>query len=162
MNILARTFLNAGNSLSHFLSSGHGLFRKLAHFIGNHSKTTSGITCTSSFNGSVQSKQIGLISNISNHTHDLPDTFRLLTKDIHIFLDCDGLSVNSFDTLNSVSDNFRAFLGLLASLMRYICSLLGITCNFQNSCIHFFHGGGGFAHTTGLLICTTAGLLNLR
>ena len=70
--------------------------------------------------------------------------------------------MNGLYALNGIIDNFRTFLSLLSGLMRNIRSLLGITRNFQNSGIHFFHGGGGFAHTARLLIGTTAGLLNLR
>ena len=160
-DIFSGPFLNSLDGLPYFLSSRHGFFCQLAHFVRHHGKPTPGITGACGFDGRVEGKQIGLIGDIGDHVHNLTDSNSLLAQLVHILLDGHRLRVYIFYALDGITHDLRAFQSLLVGLARYVCRLLGIFGHLKHGGVHLLHGCGRLTHTGGLLVCSTARLFHL-
>ena len=115
--------MNRTHGTADFLGRGHGLFRQFADFIGNNRKSSSGITCTSRFNGRVQCKKVGLVRNVGNDVHDLSDTFGLLTEFIQTVLHALGFFLYAVDGTDDLLHNPPAFNGRIPGLVGIFAAL---------------------------------------
>jgi len=145
-NVFARASLNFVHCAAHILGCRHGFFRQFAHLIGHHGKAPPRITCARSLNGGVKRKQVGLVGDVCNDVHDLPDAVCLFAQHRHVFANGKGVGAYVFNAFDRLVYNGGAVLSLPARLGRGAGSPLGVSGDLKHGGVHFFHGCGGFPH----------------
>ena len=65
--------LNGLDECGNIFRGAAGMFRQLAHFVGNHREAAAGLARARRFDGRVQSQQVGLLGDVVNHVDDFGD-----------------------------------------------------------------------------------------
>ncbi|MNL07894.1 hypothetical protein D3C87_1285920 [compost metagenome] len=135
-----------------------GAPRQVAYFIGDHRKTTPGLTGTGRFDRRVERQQVGLFGDGADHFQHRTDflavgrqAFDLNHGRAHVggeVVDAGGRAVN----------HGQAPAGRLVSILRSLCRLGGAAGDVLGGGAHFMGRGGDLIHLTVLLLHAGAGL----
>src|SRR5216684_2699899 len=79
---LARLALDALDQVGDFFRRLRGLFRQLAHFIGDHGESQAMLARTRRFNGRVQRQKVGLLRKIVDDLDDFADVVGAMTEHV--------------------------------------------------------------------------------
>src|SRR3954452_11748762 len=77
----ASFFLNALDEVGNLFCRGGGFLSKLADFVGNDGESQAVFACACRFNGSVECKKVGLLSQIVDDLDDLANVVSTLAED---------------------------------------------------------------------------------
>ena len=148
---LGRAALNILNGLSHALGGLHGLFRQFAHFIGHHGKAPAGFPGPRGLNGGIQRQQIGLIRNIIDDIHHLPDIINLPDQPGHTRAYLVGAVLHFGNAAHYIIHAALARLGFLLGLFSHMCCIGSIARHIGHGLIHLIHGARGIPGTLELI-----------
>ncbi len=99
LDCLARFLLNALDQFGNFLGGLGGLFRQLAHFVGDHGESQTVFPGAGRFDGGIQGQQVGLLRQIVDDFDDLADVVGPLSEHVDDFA---GRTDRGVDLVQSV------------------------------------------------------------
>ncbi|MNO72501.1 hypothetical protein D3C76_634510 [compost metagenome] len=132
--------------LLHLLRRVLGAVGEVAHFVGNHRKSTSGLTGTSGFDRGIERQQVGLLGDAGDYFQNLPDV--------------DGVAVERLDVAARVADLGRQLVHGRNGFIHNLLTLFGQRARIarmlrgEGGVLGDFLGGGTElvdrrSHTTG-------------
>ncbi|MNM95442.1 hypothetical protein D3C81_1078870 [compost metagenome] len=122
-----------------------GALCEVAHFIGDHGKTTPGLTGARRFDGRVQGQQVGLFGDAANHFQHFADAAAVGFQTTDHRGGIGDFAAHLGDRMDGALHDLFTLLGGLVGIVGRTRSISGVTCDF-------LRGGGHFVHRRGHLI----------
>ncbi|MNJ69258.1 hypothetical protein D3C77_655880 [compost metagenome] len=111
--------------------------RQVAHFIGNHGKTTAAFASARGFNGSVKGQQVGLVGNGANHFKHRTNLFAAVGKLLHFFHAGGHFTGKLLDGMGGGADQLQAFASSHVGAAGRFGGLSCVACNVLGGGAHF-------------------------
>ena len=137
--------LNAAHSAGHFAGSLHGFFGQVAHLVGHHGETATGLARPGGLNGRVQGQQIGLIGHIIDKIHHVADGPGFFAQAGHGFFQGQGAVLDLGYGLHGHAQFFGTGTSGLARA-------LGLLRSGARTVRHIFNAGRNTVHSFPCLV----------
>jgi len=120
-------------------------FGQLAHLVGHHGKTPTGLASAGRFNGGIKGQQVGLVGNIRNDVHDFSNGAGVRFELGHVLTQVERDLVYVFDAVQGVLHHFRTGGSLGHGMGGGSGGLVGADGHFLHPGVHVPHGRGRLA-----------------